>query len=67
MIRTQVLEQDRAREEGAKEMSGEERLSERRLRKVGMSGSLRRRSEKMTQSKTFFLRGSEVPFVSQRR
>ena len=36
-------EQGRAREEGAKEMSGEERLPEERWRSVGVSGSLRRR------------------------
>ena len=60
-------EQERAREEGAKEMSGEERLPEERWRRVGMSGSLRgRRSEEMTQSNTSSPRGSEVPFESQR-
>ena len=43
-------EQERAKEEGAKEMSGEERLPEERWRRVGVLGSLRgRRSEKMTQ------------------
>ena len=54
MIRTQVLkhlpgakevkrsqEQERAREEGAKEMSEKERLPEEQCRRVGMSGSLR--------------------------
>ena len=41
-------EQERAREEGAKKMSEEERLPEERWRKVGVSGSLRgRRSEEM--------------------
>ena len=55
-------EQERAREEGAREMSGEERW-----RRVGVSGSLReRRSEEMTQSKTFSPQGSEVHFESQR-
>ena len=48
-------------------MSGEERLPVERWRRVGVSGSLRgRRSEEMTQSNTSFLRGSEVPFESQR-
>ena len=43
-------EQERAREEGAKEMSGEERLPEEQWRRVGVSGLLRgRRSEEMTQ------------------
>ena len=60
-------EQERAREEEAKEMSGEERLPEERWRRVGMSGSLRvRRSEEMTQLNTSSLRGSEVPLESQR-
>ena len=60
-------EQERAREEGEKEMSGEERLPEERWRRVGVSGSLRgRRSEEMTQSNTSSLRGSEVPLESQR-
>ena len=36
-----VEEQERAREEGAKEMSGEERMPEKRWRRVGVSGSLR--------------------------
>ena len=46
-------EQSRAREEGAKEMSEEERW-----RKVGESGSLRgRRSKEMTQSNTSSPRG----------
>ena len=58
--------QDRAREEGAKEMSAEERLAEERWRRVGMSGSLRGRSEEMTQSSTSFPQGSEVPLESQR-
>ena len=67
MIRTQILkntfkEQDRAREEGAKGMSGEKRW-----RRVGMSGSLReRRSEEMTQSNTSSSRESEVRFEFQR-
>ena len=60
-------EQERAREEGAKEMSGEERLPKERWRRVGVSGSLReRRSEEMTQSNTSSPRGSEVPLESQR-
>ena len=67
MIKTQVLkhsqEQERAREEGAKEMSGEERC-----RRVGVLGSLRgKRSEEMNQSNTSSSQGSEVPFESQRR
>ena len=42
-------EQERAREEGAKEMTLEERLPEERSRRVGVSGSLRgRRLEEMT-------------------
>ena len=54
-------EQERAREEGAKEMSGEERW-----RRVGVSGSLRgRRSEEMTQSNTSSPQGSKVPLKSQ--
>ena len=54
-------EQEKAREEGAKEMSGEERWS-----RVGVSGSLRgRRSEEMTQSTTSSPRGSEVTLESQ--
>ena len=50
MIRFLVLKHPpEAREEGAKEMSGEERLPEERWRKVGMSESLRRRrSEEIT-------------------
>ena len=49
-------EKERAREEGAKEMSGEERW-----RRVGVSGSLRdRRSEEMTPSNTSSPQGSEV-------
>ena len=60
-------EQERAREEGAKKMSGEERLPEERWRRVGVSGSLRgRRSEEMTQSNTSSLRGSEISLESQR-
>ena len=35
--------QEKARVEGAKEMSGEERLPEERWRRVGVSGSLRGR------------------------
>ena len=55
-----------ARVEGAKEMSGEERLPEERWRRVGVSGSLRgRRSEEMTQSNTSSPRGSEVSLESQ--
>ena len=51
-------EQERAREEGAKEMSGEKRLPEDRWRRVGVSGSLTgRRSEEMTQSNTSSPRG----------
>ena len=60
-------EQERAREEGAKEMSGEERLPEERWRRVGVSGSLRgRRLEEMIQSNTSSSRGSEVPLEPQR-
>ena len=60
-------EQERAREEGAKRMSGEERLPEERLRRVGVSGLLRgRRSEEMTQSNTSSLQRSEVTLESQR-
>ena len=60
-------EQDRAKEEGAKEMPGEERLPEERWKRVGVSGSLRgRRSEEMTQSNTSSPWGSEVPLESQR-
>ena len=54
-------DQERAREEGAKKMSGEERW-----RRVGVSGSLRGRRSEMTQSNTLSLRGSEVPLESQR-
>ena len=55
------------REEGAKEMSGEERLLEKRWRRVGMSGSSRRReSEEMTQSNTSSPRGLEVLFECPR-
>ena len=57
------MEQEKAREEGAKEMSGEEQC-----RRVGVSGSLReRRSEQMTKSNTSSPRGSEVLLESQRR
>ena len=71
MVRTQVLQHfpgaERAREEGSKEMSGEEQLSEERWRRVSVSGSLRgRRSEEMTQSNISSLLGLEVPFESQR-
>ena len=60
-------EQERAREEGAKEMSGEKRLPEERWTRVGVSGSLRgRKSEEMTQSNTSSLQGLEVPLESQR-
>ena len=60
-------EQEKARVEGAKEMSGEERLPDERWRRVGVSGSLRgRRSEEVTQSNTSSPRGSEVPLESQR-
>ena len=60
-------EQERVREEGANEMSGEERLPEEQWRKMGVSGSLRgRRSEEMIQSNTSSPRGSEVPLESQR-
>ena len=60
-------EQERAREEGAKEMSGEERLPKKRWRRVGMSRSLRgRRSEEMIQLSTSSPQGSEVPVESQR-
>ena len=64
--RSTSQEQERARE-GAKEMSGEERLPEERWIWVGVSGSLRgRRSEEMTQSNTSSPQGSEVPLESQR-
>ena len=54
-------EQEKAREEGAKEMSEEERLPEERWKRVGVSGLLRgRRSEEMIQSNTSFPHGSEV-------
>ena len=60
-------EEERAREEEAKEMSGEERLPEERWRRVGVPGSLRgRRSGKMTQSNISSPRGSEVTLESQR-
>ena len=56
-----------AREGGAKEMSGEERLPEEQWRRMGVSRSLRgRRSEGMTQSNISSPRGSEVPLESQR-
>ena len=55
-------EQERAREEGAKKISGEERC-----RRVDVSGSLKgRRSEEMTQLNTSFTRRSEVTLESQR-
>ena len=55
-------EQEKAREGGAKEISGEEQW-----RRVGVSGSLReRRSKKLTQSNTSSTWGSEVPLESQR-
>ena len=71
MVRVQVLKHlpgaIKAREEGAKEMSGEERLPEKRWRKLGASESLRGRSlEEMTQSITSSSWGSEVPLESQR-
>ena len=54
-------EREKARVEGAKEMSGEERWS-----RVGVSGSLSgRRSEEMTQSTTSSLRGLKVTLESQ--
>ena len=57
----------RSKKEGAKEMSGEERLPEERWRRVGVSGSVRgRRSEEMTQLNTSSLRGLEVPVESQK-
>ena len=60
-------EQERARKEGAKEMSREERLPEERWRRVGVSRSLRgRRLEEVTQSNTSSPRGSEVTLESQR-
>ena len=56
-----------AKEEGTKEMSGEERLPEERWRRVGVSGSLsRRRSGEMTQSNTSSPGGLEVPLEPQR-
>ena len=55
-------EQEKARVEGAKEMSGEERW-----RRMGVSVSLKgRRSEEMTQSNTSSPQWSEVPLESQR-
>ena len=57
MVRTQVLKHlpKEGREEGAREMSGEERLPKERCRRVGVSGSLRgRRSEEMTQLNTAY-------------
>ena len=61
-------EQERAKEKGAKEMSGEERLPEGRWRRMGVSGSLRgRRSEETTQSNTSSPWGSEVPLEFQRK
>ena len=60
-------EQERAREEGAKDMSGEEGLPEERWSRVGVPGWLRgRRSEEMTQLNTSSPRQSEVPLESQR-
>ena len=73
MIKTQVLKhlpgaREGKREEGAKKMSGEERLPEERWRRVGMSKSLRgRRPEEITQSNTSSPRGLEVSFESQTR
>ena len=59
-------EQERAREKGAEELSGKERLPEVQWRRVNMSGSLRgRRSEEMTQSNTSSPRGSKVSFESR--
>ena len=58
-------EQERAREEGAKKMPGEERLPVERWRRVSMSWSLRgRRSKEMIQSNTSSPRWSEVPLES---
>ena len=55
------------REEGAKEMSGEERLPEEQWRRVSVSGSYRgRRSEEMTQSNTSSPEGLEVPLEFQK-
>ena len=60
-------EQERAREDGAKEISGEERLPEERWRRVSVSESLRgRESEEMTQSNISCSWGSEVPLEFQR-
>ena len=60
-------DQERAREQGAKKMSGMELLPEKRWRRVDVSRSLRvRRSEKITQSNTSSPWGSEVPLESQR-
>ena len=63
MVKTQVLKHlPGAREEGAKEMSGEERW-----RWVGVLESLMgTRSEEMIQSNTSSPRGSEIPLESQR-
>ena len=71
MIRTKVLKHlpgaREGKEEGAKKMSGEERLPVERCRRVGVSGSLSgRRSEEMTQSNTYSPQGSKVPLESQR-
>ena len=53
------------REEGAKEMSGEEQLPEEQWRRVDVSGSLRgRSSEEMTQLHASSPQGLEVPFES---
>ena len=57
----------RARKEGAKEMSGEERLPEKQWRRVVTSGSLRgRKSKEMIQSNTSSPRWLEVPVESQK-
>ena len=72
MIGTQDLitsqEQDRAREEGAKKISGEEQLSDERWRRIGMLGSLRARtSEEVTQSNTSSPGGLEVLYLLRPR
>ena len=58
MIRAQVLkhsqEQNRAREEGAKGLSGEERLPEERRKRVSMSGSWGREGQRRWPNEYFF-------------
>ena len=57
----------KSKRRGSKGDVREERLPVEQWRKMGGSGSLRRRrSEEMTQSNTSYPRGSEVPLESQR-